>query len=420
MSSEEITVSVNSYGGKRPLSLVYFDPVSGKKIAKSSGTRDWREAERLAGELEKELLAGEYKPASKVTWKEFRERYEAEKLPRLSRKTGEAFKSAANHLERVLNPDRLCKLTPKTLARFIASLRTEGMSEVTIGSNCRHLRAALAWAAEASQGLLPKVPEMDIPPPGESRGRPITAEEVDRMVAAAEKCRKDDFDAWQFYIRGLFYSGLRLEESTILSWDENAPFAVDLTGGRRPAFKIAKMAQKARRSERLPMTEEFFNLLMEVPEAERQGSVFKLNGLLTRCPITPKRICRIVAKIGKTAGVVVAIGEKRKRVDGKLVTVPTKKYASAHDVRRGFCYFWSHRVDQFSLMRLARHRQPSTTAKYYLVADADTIGDELFGRKWESGNPGNTFGNTRPKTAPKAETAPVESSTEAIETKDVT
>ena len=33
--SEEIKVNVNSYGDKRPLSLVYFDPVSGKKIAKS-------------------------------------------------------------------------------------------------------------------------------------------------------------------------------------------------------------------------------------------------------------------------------------------------------------------------------------------------------------------------------------------------
>ena len=122
-----------------------------------------------------------------------------------------------------------------------------------------------------------------------------------------------------------------------------------------------------------------------------------------------------MARIGKAAGVVVAVGEKTKRVDGKLVTTPTKKFASAHDVRRGFCYFWSHRVDQFCLMRLARHRNPATTAKYYLVADADTIGDELFGRKWENGKPGNTCGNNRPATAPETATAPVESSTEAVE-----
>ena len=77
--SDEIVVKVNSYGPGRPLSLVYFDPVSGRKKAKSSSTTDWREAERLAGELEKELRAGRYAPASKVTWADFRKRYEAEK-----------------------------------------------------------------------------------------------------------------------------------------------------------------------------------------------------------------------------------------------------------------------------------------------------------------------------------------------------
>ena len=61
-----IHVKVNSYGPGRPLCLVYFDPVSGKKIAKSARTRDWREAERLAGELEKELRAGRYAAPSQI------------------------------------------------------------------------------------------------------------------------------------------------------------------------------------------------------------------------------------------------------------------------------------------------------------------------------------------------------------------
>ena len=92
MSDErEISVSVNSFGPKRPLGMVYIDPISGRKIARSTGTRDWRVAERKAAEWEKELRAGEFKPASKVAWKEFRERYEVEKLPRLAVKTRGAF-----------------------------------------------------------------------------------------------------------------------------------------------------------------------------------------------------------------------------------------------------------------------------------------------------------------------------------------
>ena len=53
--------------------------------------------------------------------------------------------------------------------------------------------------------------------------------------------------------------------------------------------------------------------------------MFKLNGLKTGTPITPKRVIRIVGNIGRKAGVVVATVEKRKRVDGKLVTTTVEE-----------------------------------------------------------------------------------------------
>ncbi len=333
MKADEFTVKVNSYGPGRPLSLVWFDPVSGKKVAKSAKTKDWREAERQAGELEKQLRAGRYAAPSKLSWADFRKRFESEKGSGLAPKTLLAFKTAANHLQRVLGPDRLVKLTPAVLSRFTAKLREEGMGEVTIGSTLRHLRASLSWAVD--QGLLPAVPKMVIPKAGGARARAVAGEEFDRLIAACPKARPDDSAAWVRYLRGLYLGGLRLEESLILSWDDDAPFAVDLTG-RHPAFRIDAKAQKARRDERLPMTEDFYNLLMETPEAERIGKVFKLNGLKTGTPITPKRVIRIVGNIGRKAGVVVAVVEKRKRVDGKLVTVTVKKFASAHDLRRSF------------------------------------------------------------------------------------
>ncbi len=77
------------------------------------------------------------------------------------------------------------------------------------------------------------------------------------------------------------------------------------------------------------MTEDFYRLLMETPEAERVGKVFKLDGLRTRAPITTQKVCCLLSKIGKKAGVVVATKEKRRRVDGKLIPVTVKKFASA-------------------------------------------------------------------------------------------
>jgi hypothetical protein len=58
---------------------------------------------------------------------------------------------------------------------------------------------------------------------------------------------------------------------------------------------------------------------------ERVGIVFELNGAQTNCPISPKRVCRIVSCIGKKAGVVVAFVEKRKRIDGKPIATEGKK-----------------------------------------------------------------------------------------------
>ncbi len=269
-----------------------------------------------------------------------------------------------------MNPDRLVKLTAAALSRFQAKLREEGMGEVTIGTTLRHLRAALSWGVDV--GLLPAVPKMAIPRAGGARSRAVSGEEFDRMLAAVPKVRPNDAPAWEFYLRGLYLGGLRLEESLALSWDEDAAFAIDLTG-RRPAFRIAAAAQKARRDERLPMTEDFYRLIMQTPEAERVGRVFKL-------PAVGKQVCRIVAAIGKRAGVVVATVEKRKRVDGKLVTTTGKKYATAHDLRRSFGTRWAKRVMPAVLQRLMRHAEIATTMKYYVTIDADAVADEVWGR----------------------------------------
>ena len=134
-------------------------------------------------------------------------------------KTLATARTALNHVERVLNPDRLAKLTPATMSRMQTELRkpytvtTEatkngkrttkkvtkpGMTDVTLACTLRHLRAALAWAV--SMGMMPKAPELHPPRKAKGqtmmRGRPITAEEFDRMIAAAPKVRPADASTW--------------------------------------------------------------------------------------------------------------------------------------------------------------------------------------------------------------------------------
>ena len=70
--SDEIRVSVASYGDGRNLMMTYRDPITGKKVAKSTGTTDRREAERAAAVWQNEMSSGRYQAPSRLTWAEFR------------------------------------------------------------------------------------------------------------------------------------------------------------------------------------------------------------------------------------------------------------------------------------------------------------------------------------------------------------
>jgi integrase len=387
--SDEIVVRVHSYGPERALSLVYIDPVSNRKVAKSAKTKDWREAERLAGELEKELRAGRFAPPSRITWGQFVERYTAEKLASLRPSTRRSALESLGKVNGLFHPDKLVKVSAPLLSRFQAELRKAGLKETAIAHHLRHVKAALRWAER--QGMLYKAPSIEMPKAikGTSlaRSRAVTGEEFERMLSAAVKVRPKDTLEWQHLLKGVWLSGLRAGEAVSLTWDEGA-FSVDLCG-RRPAFRIRAEGQKSGRDEVLPMTPDFAEwLLSTYPEAERTGKVFKLLDQRTRLPLGAWQIGRIAGKIGRKAGVVT------NKADGK--------YAGLHDLRRGFCTRWATKVMPAVLRKLARHANIATTLAYYVDLDADAMADELWAKHTattgNNGAAGNTSGNNGPET----------------------
>ncbi|MFO0899300.1 MAG: site-specific integrase [Pirellulales bacterium] len=376
------------FGDRKAYQMQYVDPLTGKKKTRTTGTNNKREAERKAVEWETELLAGTYREPSKVTWGEFRSQYEKLQLPSLADRTTDKVLSVFNSIEKVLRVTEATKLRDidaKLLTTYAAELRLKERSEQTIACHLAHFQSSLRWAEQ--NGLIaqaPKFPKLKRVKGGKvMKGRPITTEEFERMLAKVAAVQGDELAAcWQFYLRGLWWSGLRLEESLELYWDRQDRLCVDLSGGR-PMLWIPAECEKGNQDRMLPMAPEFAEFLLATPEQDRRGRVFRpLNKWGTVACIT--NVSKTISAIGKAAGVKV-------NTSGKL------KFASAHDLRRSFGERWSVRVMPAVLQQLMRHESIDTTMRFYVGRNAQTAADQLWAAYERVQNrPGNGSGNTEP------------------------
>jgi hypothetical protein len=196
---ETIKVHVIDYGRKF-LYLRYRDPITGEQSAKSSECTTEAAALKAAGKWEDELREGRYKPASKVTWCEFRQRHEDEVLAGLRPATEAKNSGVLRCVEEILNPARAADITASRISHLQKVLRERGLAEFTIRGHLSVIRAVLNW--EHRVGIVNSVPRIDMPKRAKgasmSKGRPITGEEFDRMLAAVPavfrvlgECRSD-------------------------------------------------------------------------------------------------------------------------------------------------------------------------------------------------------------------------------------
>ena len=180
----EINVTVVNFN-RRYWYMRYVDPLTGKVVAKSSGTEIKKEALKIAAKWEAELQEGRYKSPSKVSWAEFRHRYEDEVLASLAPATALKVSGVFNSIEALIGIDKLAKLDASQISRFQRRLREEKkLSESTIKGSLAHLKAALNWAKRV--GLLTEAPAIEMPKRAKGgkimKGRPITLEEFERLL----------------------------------------------------------------------------------------------------------------------------------------------------------------------------------------------------------------------------------------------
>ncbi len=339
--------------------LIRFTDESGGTRQKSTGTTNKREAERQLGAFAADLAAERYETPNNLTWSAFRRKYDEEHLASLAAKTRLKSDTVLDAVEHILNPQRLRDLKAERISKLQAELRKRGLAESTIAGYLAHLRAALSWAVD--MGLLHRIPTIQKPKRAKTskvmKGRPITKAEFEQMLAAVAAIVGEDAAAsWQQYLRGLYLSGLRLAESLELFWDNDAKLCIVLESGEA-YVRVPAELEKGNKDRLLPLAPDFADFLVSTPERERVGRVFKLKAQKRHGDrLTADRVTRIVAAVGRKAGVLVDQGRN--------------KFASAHDLRRSFGERWAARLMPQALMELMRHESIDTTLRYYVGRNA--------------------------------------------------
>ncbi len=355
---QRIKVHVLPYKDRKNLMMRYFCPVKRKQVALSTGTTDEREALKKAAKWEAELQEGRYVQPNRLSWEAFVDLFHDHHLADLSPSTAATYSSSLKAYQRVCRPRGIADVTTVQVSEFKASLRREGLKPASVACYLRHVKAAFRWAK--SQGYLAEVPDCR-PPKGSAgaetmKGRPVTGDEFDRMIAAVPKVIKnpEDVAAWTFYLKALRASGLRLGESLTMTWDERTDaISVDM-GGPVPMLRIPGSVEKGKRNRVAPIPPELVELLETVPADKRQGRVFSVRWTLNT-------VSRKISAIGKAAG----------------VQVGDTKSASAHDLRRAFGTQWSRDLLPGRLKTLMRHKDIATTMRYYVEEDAKELAEAM-------------------------------------------
>lgn len=336
--------------------LVWDDGTTVKPRERVVHARNEREAWLAAADLENELN----QVVPEIDWDTAVEDYEEFHLQFLSKSQQVAFRSARRRLEAFLGDmPPLGDLSSRMLDQWLKDVMQTASVE-TARAYWRFIRAMLNWCVDNER--LERCPRVRLPrrKAGESksRGRPLNEEEFERMLMACEKVVGARHAAsWQYLIRGLWASSLRLGEAIKLHWEE-PPVRISLSG-RHPMIVFDE--QKNGNRQRYPITPEFWELLQE--QRNQVGYVFCPS--LERGGYTRNRDtwCDKISDIGKRAGILLENG----------------KHATAHDLRRSFMTRWRDKVDTATLRLLARHKSIETTNSYYLGdAEADIVAEQIW------------------------------------------
>lgn len=377
MARAEVRVWVVYRSARDQFTLRWNDPRTQRRCQKTIDAKNRKDAYKAAGKLAEELadnggtLKGESK--ERPTWDQFCQRYKANYLTHTSATNRAKWRKVAEAVDtefkdRRIGMPMLADITAEFLECVESSMHSAGNKPSTVKSKMDTLVSGLNWAV--SLGLIPpivrqrergRVEQIE----SEMRGRPLTGEELDRLLLQPKTITKiaDHAASWEHLIRGLYLSGLRISEALRLHEsrrDCHRPIGLDT---KRPAIAFLS-SQKNRRDQVVAITPDFAEFLRASKPVD--GWYFNPAGPKGRYK-TPGSVSHLISEMGAKAKIVVEAGE----------TPADARYATAHDLRRTFARRWASRVMPPILQHLMRHASYETTKKFYVGSSADSAANAI-------------------------------------------
>jgi integrase len=293
--------------------LKFYCPLRQQRVRRNCGTRDQREARRILRECRERLLNGEYvasggaitaehersapppfPPANVAaqdgpSWQECYERYRQNRAARIREKSLVDSLSRLQLAETIFEARRKEQGLPEGLpvreCMTLASLeylqdrllagdesRLDSRSPNTVNSI---LGAVLAFAKYCSDHewivRVPPISKLDVDEV--MKGRPVTGEEFERMLAAVpDVVGPQSAASWEWTLRVLWESSFRVGDLMDFSWDDERrihPVWPTLKG--QHATIVVPPAQKNGRAQVIPMLPGLRQVLETVAKPSRTG-----------------------------------------------------------------------------------------------------------------------------------------------------
>lgn len=252
-------VSVIDYG-REALMLRARNSSTGKTKSRTASSDKRREANREATIWEAELNERGHIDSPKLA--EATELFMARYASSRRKGTQQKFQAVFGVFIQTIGNPRLSEVDERLLAEFSARYG-RGVTVSTLASALRHIRVMLRWANR--NRLLPVLPHIEMPRSTQkAKGMALVGEQVERILLAVPQVRPRDSAAWEFLIRGLWTSGLRISEALALEWEEGAVAVVGMETGR-PKIRIQGESQKGGKLTEAPCPRSLLNCWLSFP-----------------------------------------------------------------------------------------------------------------------------------------------------------